>query len=180
MSLLKLFGLSGPAEEPRKTAETKTVRAIVSELEALEPDEARFLASFAYVLGRVANADQVITDEETREMERLVAETGGLDEDMAVLVVQIAKSQARLFGGTEDYLVTREFGRLATPEQKRRLMRCLFAVAASDDSIAVVEENEISRVAAELKIPQPEMADMRAEYADKFETLRRRPKGADR
>jgi len=180
MSLLKLFGLGGSAPETSTKAETKTVRAIVGELEALDPDEARFLASFAYVLGRVANADQVITAEETREMERLVAETGGLDGDMAVLVVQIAKSQARLFGGTEDYLVTREFGRLATADQKRRLMRCLFAVAAADDSIAVVEENEISRVAAELKIPQPEMADLRAEFADKFETLRRRPKGVGR
>ena len=124
MSLLKFlgFGTSEPASTPG-AAETQSVRKIVAELEALDPDRARYLASFAYVLGRVALADRVITAEETREMERVVAEAGGLVDDMAVLVVQIAKSQAQLFGGTEDYLVTREFGRLATFDQRIDLRR---------------------------------------------------------
>ena len=171
MSLLNLFGLgSKPRTEPR--AETRSVRRIVEQLEAMDPDQARFLASFAYVLGRIANADQVITGEESREMERLVSDVGELEEDMAVLVVQIAKSQTQLFGGTEDYLVTREFGRLAAHDQRLRLMRCLFAVAAADGSIAVVEENEIARIATELKIPQPDMVALRERFADKLETLK--------
>lgn len=174
MSLLKFFGFGagdrGSSEAP---GETRTVRKIVQQLESLDPDQARYLASFAYVLGRVANADQVITAEETAAMEQVVAEAGNLDEDLAVLVVQIAKGQAQLFGGTEDYLVTREFGRLASREDKRDLMRCLFAVAAADGSIAVVEENEISRIATELKIPPPEMVAFREQFADKLETLRR-------
>lgn len=174
MSLLKFlgFGTSEPASTPG-AAETQSVRKIVAELEALDPDRARYLASFAYVLGRVALADRVITAEETREMERVVAEAGGLVDDMAVLVVQIAKSQAQLFGGTEDYLVTREFGRLATFDQRIDLMRCLFAVGAADGSISVVEENEISRIAAELKIPPPDLIGLREQFGDKLETLRK-------
>ena len=172
MSIWKFLGFSpAHSSRDRTTAETQSVRKIVGELEALEPDRARYLASFAYVLGRVALADRVITEEETREMERVVGEAGNLPEDLAVLVVQIAKSQAQLFGGTEDYLVTREFGRLTTFEQRMDLMRCLFAVAAADGSISVVEENEIARIAAELKIPPPELVTLREQFGDKLETL---------
>lgn len=173
MSFLKFlgFGSSQPRKDPT-AAETQSVRKIVAELEALDADRARHLASFAYVLGRVALADRVITEDETREMERVVAQEGSLADDLAVLVVQIAKSQAQLFGGTEDYLVTREFGRQATYEQRMDLMRCLFAVAAADGSISVVEENEIARIGAELKIPPPDMIQLREAYGDKLETLR--------
>mgnify|MGYP003982324123 CR=1 FL=1 len=174
MSLLKFLGFgAGDRGSSATPGETQTVRKIVHQLESLQPEQARYLASFAYVLGRVANADQVITSEETQTMEQVVADAGKLGEDLAVLVVQIAKSQAQLFGGTEDYLVTREFGRLATPEQKRELMLCLFSVAAADGSIAVSEENEIARIATELKIPPPEMVRFRERFADKLETLRR-------
>ncbi len=173
MSLWKFLGFTSPrSTRDTAAAETQSVRKIVSELEALDPDRARYLASFAYVLGRIALADRVITADETREMERVVAEAGGLGDDMAVLVVQIAKSQAQLFGGTEDYLVTREFGRLSTFDQRIDLMRCLFAVAAADGSISVVEENEIGRIAAELKIPPPDLIGLREQFGDKLETLR--------
>ena len=41
-------------------------------------------------------------------------EQAGVPEELAVIVVQIAKTRAELFGPTEDYLVTREFKRVAT------------------------------------------------------------------
>jgi hypothetical protein len=34
-------------------------------------------------------------------------------------------------GGTEDYLVTREFREISTPAQRRELLDCLFAAAAA-------------------------------------------------
>lgn len=178
MGLLDFLGLSGRSEDarPRRAdGDTRTVREIVARLESLDPEQARYLASFAYVLGRVALADRVITGAETAEMERIVADTGELTEDLAVLVVQIAKSQNQLIGGTEDYLVTRQFARLATLKQKRTLLRCLFAVAAADDLIVVAEENEIARIAAELKVPREEMIAAKEPFADKLETLRAKP-----
>ena len=120
-------------------AETQTVRRIVSELEAMPPDRARFLAGFAYVLARAADADLTISDEETREMERIVVEHGHLPESQAVLVVGIAKSSARLIGATEDYLVTREFVRMSTPEQRLDLLRCCYLVGSADGTINAEE-----------------------------------------
>lgn len=176
MGLLELLGMGREARQERRTqGDTRTVRKIVQRLESLEPDQARYLASFAYILGRVAMADREVTADEDAEMERIVADVGGLGGDLAVLVVQIAKSQAMLFGGTEDYLVTREFARVATLDQKRQLMSCLFAVAAADGVVAVVEENEIARIATELKLPRGEMIAAKEPYAAKLETILNKP-----
>ena len=51
------------------------LRDVVSALDQLEPDRARHLARFAYLLGRVAHADQHASASETAAMERLVAYT---------------------------------------------------------------------------------------------------------
>ena len=133
MSILEFLGLSSATDgrESGSAAETATVRQIVDELDHLPPERARYVASFAYVLSRVAHADMEITEEETRAMERLVVKYGELPEEQAVIVVQMAKTQNLLFGGTENYLVTREFNRIASREDKLALLRCLFGVSAA-------------------------------------------------
>ncbi|MFQ5877581.1 MAG: TerB family tellurite resistance protein [Acidobacteriota bacterium] len=171
MSILKFLGLDrdgsredgSPAAE-RSSAETETVRKIVESLDRMEPERARFVAAFAYILSRVAHADLEISAEETRAMERIVMKVGGLPEEQALLVVQMAKTQSLLFGGTENYLVTREFNRIATREQKLSLLECLFAVGAADESISTVESNEIRRVANELKLSHRDYIAMRSAY----------------
>src|SRR5256885_14160540 len=93
---------------PDSAAETATARRIVARLEALPPAEARFLACFAYVMSRAANADFDISAEETALMERFSVEHGGLDSAMAVIAVVMATHQARGHGGTSAFTETRE------------------------------------------------------------------------
>ena len=145
MSLLSFLGLDRAAmdEDP---AQVTAVRRIVDALDKLEPQRARFIACFAWLLGRVANADNEIGEDETREMERLVHERGGLPLEQAVIVVQIAKSQNILFGGRENFPVTQEFERMASREQKLALLDCLFAVSAAEGGISVLEDNEIRNI----------------------------------
>jgi hypothetical protein len=45
-------------------------------------------------------------------------EHSGLPEGQAIIVVQLAKTQNRLFGETENYLVAREFRNLSTHQEK--------------------------------------------------------------
>ncbi len=161
----KLFGSQAP--EAPAAGDTATVRRIVAELEAMSPDEARYVAAFAYVLGRVAHADHHISVDETRVMERAVARFGELGEDEAILVVQIAKSQNELFGGTENFLVTREFASIASREQKEHLLDCLFAVSAADDTISAAEEAQVRQIASELGFTHREYVGVRARYSDK-------------
>lgn len=145
-------------------SDTETVRKIVSKLDAMEPERARYVAAFAYVLSRVARADMNVSEAETRKMEQLVIGLSGLQEEQAILVVQIAKSQATLFGGTENFLVTDEFNKMATQEQKLSLLNCLFAVAAADDTISGVEEREIRLIANELLLTHTDFVDARMAY----------------
>jgi len=175
MSILDLLGLR--RQEPRGTAsgDTDTVRRIVRELESLDPERARYLAAFAFILARAANADLEISQQETERMEAIVQTLGHIPSEQAVLAVQIAKAQHRLAGGTESFLVTREFKEIATREQCRELLDCLFAVSAADDSITGAEESVIRQVASELGFSLSELVEIRSAYSDKREILKGLP-----
>jgi len=172
MSILDSLGLRPGAGSDADPQDTDTVRRIVAELEALEPDRARYVAAFAYILGRVANADRQISAEETAAMESIVRRVGHLPESQAVLAVQIAKSQNRLFGGTENFLVTRQFGELATEAQRGELLDCLFAVSAADDSISGEEEAQVRQIASELGFSHRDYVLARRKYSRQREVLK--------
>ncbi|MPY86605.1 MAG: hypothetical protein GEU99_01640 [Luteitalea sp.] len=148
--------------------------AITPALDRLEPRHARFVAAFAYLLSRVAHADHAVTPDETAVMERIVREVGGLPEDEAKIVVQLATLQHVQHRGTEDYLVTREFNEVATEEEKGRLMGCLFAVGASDDHIVTAEDNEIRQIARVLRIEHADFVRLRAAHRRHLAVLRRK------
>lgn len=171
-SIRQLLGLETAAEAP---ADTESVRRIAAELGRLSHDEARYIASFAYVLARVANADLEVSDAEVREMERLVAAMGEFDSDRTSLIVQIARHQAQFEGGTEDYVVTRQFRELSSQAQRIGLLRCLFAVAAADDEVSHEEEQSISQIGMELGLTTQEVAGVRSSYRDKLATLKEKP-----
>ena len=154
------------------SAETETVRKITHALDLMEPGRARFIAAFAYLLSRAARADLNISLAETRAMERIVMERGGLPEEQAVVVVQIAKTQNILFGETENYLVSREFNSMASHDQKMALLDCLFAIAAAEGSISTIEDNEVSQIADELRIEHPDFISVRSKYREHLAVLK--------
>lgn len=174
MGILELFGINrkDPWEERQETP-SDTVRKITAQLNDMDREQAKYIASFAYVLGRVAHADLDISDEETAEMERIVQRLGGLPEEQSILVAQLAKTQALLFGGTENFVVTKEFNRIATREQKLALLSCLYAVSASDQSISAVEDNEIRRITQELHLDHEDFIVARSAYRDHLEVLKK-------
>ncbi len=166
-----LLGRSRPEQDD------DVVRRISRELDSLEPEAARHLALFAFLLARVANVDHHVSAEETREMERIVEAFGGLSAGQASLVVEIAKTQNRLFGETQNFLAAREFRDVATEQQKRDLLHCLFAVSAADESISVEEEELIRQISRELLLTNDDYIAIRSAYRDKravFQTDRSR------
>ena len=179
MSILRWLGLGDTRDPSAESGDTETVRRIAARLEGLPAEKRTFVAAFAYVLARVANADLRIDAVEALAMERIVAEAAGLAPAESALVVEIAKSQARLAGGTENYVVTREFRRVSTPEQRLSLVDCLYAVAAADESVTTLESTEIAKVADELGLTPPEVVSIRTRYRDKLAVLRKRGDGVN-
>jgi len=179
MSLLSFLGFgapqpTGPAGQA-SSEQVGTLRKIVAALESMDRGRARHIAAFAAILSRVANADSNISEEETRAMERAVMTWAGLPEEQAVLVVQIAKHQNVLFGGTDNFIVTREFKNSSTLEERRTLLHCLFAVSAADDSISSTEEATIAQIARELGFSHEEHVSIRSVYRDKRAVLKDLP-----
>lgn len=167
-SIRAWLGVETPA-----AGDATPLRATLEALDHLEPARARYLAAFAYLLGRVAQADQQVSPEETAAMERLVQEQGQIPSEQAMVVVHLAKASNLLFGGTANFLVAREFSGMATYEQKLALMRCLFAVSITDEAISMAEEGEIHRIANELRIDQPDLVALRVEHRRHLPGMRR-------
>ena len=172
MSLFRYLGLETTPAAAAPT-ETETVRKIATALDQMDPEQAHFVAMFAYILGRVAHADSEISQQETGQMEGSIMELGRLPEEQAVLVVQIAKTQNRLFGGTENFLVTREFNKTATRQQKLGLLGCLFAVSSTDQDISSREDQEIRQIASELKLERSDFIAIRSSYRKHLSVLKK-------
>ena len=173
MSILKFLGIN--LDEPGRvhsSAQTDTVRKIVQKLDQLPEEQARYIAAFAFLLSRAARADLNISPEETEVMERIVMQQSGLPEELALVVVQMAKTQNQLFGSTENYLVTREFERMASREQKLALLDCLFAVAAADENITSEEDNVVKQIASELKLSHDDYIAARSRFREYLAVLK--------
>jgi uncharacterized tellurite resistance protein B-like protein len=165
---------SGPSPRAsgRDDSDTDTVRRIVRELEALPLERARFLAAFAYVLTRAAASDMEIAAVEMAAIERLITEYGGLPPAQAVLVAEMARTQSLLHGGTEDYLVTRQFKELSTQEERVALLRCCYLVGAADDTITASESDTLQEIAFELDLDRPTINAIRNEFAPKLSAIK--------
>jgi tellurite resistance protein len=160
--------------------DTATVRRIVARLESMPVDQARLVASAAYTLARAAQADLEISPEETAVIEAELQAHDSLDEATAVLVTEMAKLQARTVGGTEDYIVTREFAALATQEQCVDVLRACFAVAAASGSISAEETAVLNVIAKELSLEPGVVNSIRAEFHERLssvQTVRRLAEG---
>jgi tellurite resistance protein len=152
--------------------ETATVRRIVARLEEMPADRARLVASTAYTLARAANADLDISADESRLMESILQEHGMLDEPTSVIVVEMAKLQARAVGGTEDYVVTREFRSLASEEQRTDVLRACFAIGAASGTISAEETAVVNQIANELDLDPGVVSQVRSEFHDKLSAVR--------
>jgi uncharacterized tellurite resistance protein B-like protein len=173
MGILEFLGLNRLDSTNVGQEDIDSIRRISKQMEELEPQRARFLAAFAYLLGRVANADRNISPEESRTMEEILVETGNLPREQAVMTIEIAKRQNRLFGHVENFLVTREFNELANRQQKMELLDCLFSVCASDRRISSSEDTEIRQIASELLLDHRDFIDIRSKYRNYLDVLQK-------
>jgi uncharacterized tellurite resistance protein B-like protein len=162
--LKSLQGWLGLTDLTPAAPEAGPLREILNALDRLEPARAHYLARFAYLLGRVARADEHISEEESRAMEIILREDGQLSDAQAMLVVSLAKASSLLFGVSADYAVTQEFTDATSYEDRLALARCLFAVAASDERISTAEEAELHRITNQLRIERPHLTAIRLQH----------------
>ncbi len=172
MSLIDWLGLSpSRARDP----EAEVVHRISQQLDAMDPDEARHLSLFAFLLARVAHVDLEVSPAEVAVMERMVATHGSLSVPQAALVIEIARATQRMLGPTHNFVAIREFRDAATRDQKIGLLRCLFEVASADGVVTGAEEEEIRVISRGLLLEDRDYLDVRAAFSDKRSVLGARP-----
>lgn len=166
MGILDLLRGHFSSADDAENGQTDSVRLIVRELDAVPPERARFVASFGYLLGRIAYADWTISGEERAKMAEILRRVGSLPAETADQIVRLVESRQKLAGRTEDYLVAREFREVSSREERLRLLDCLFAVAAADGVISAEEEAAARQTASELGLSQREFSTALSRYRD--------------
>jgi uncharacterized tellurite resistance protein B-like protein len=143
-----------------RSAAASALRRITQQLRQADAATARYLASFASVLARVAHADLRIDSSETAEMRRRVAALAEISPEEAACVVECATEESRTLDGGDKREVTREFVRISTPKQRTELIFCLYAVAGADGKLVDSEIAEIDAIAAELGVARREVSGL--------------------
>ncbi len=173
MSLLRFLGLGGSAagrdQEPASLAE------IATELEALPTEESRFVAAFSYLLARIAAADLKTESVERAAIARRLEALARVDPERARLLAETAVRAAETHRASDDHLVARAFRDMSERPERIRLLRCLYAVAAADETISTVEDNEIFEIANAIGIDRRDVVALRSEFKEHLGTLKALP-----
>jgi len=119
--------------------------------------------------------DLVVQPGEVESMERMVATHGNLSPSQAAMVIEIARATQKMLGPTHNFVAIREFRDAATLEQKLGLLHCLFGVAASDDVVTGVEEEEIRTISRGLLVEDRDYLAVRSAFGDKRSVMQSRP-----
>lgn len=170
--IIDALGLSSPDTVIEDEQKSAAVRSIAERLDGLDPDRARLVAALAMVLARAARADLETSNRELALIASILQHYAELSADQADLVTEMVSHRNQLFGVTEDYMATREFKNLATERELDCILKCLFAVCAADDSISLVEEEEVRQVASELGFTHEQYTVARSAFREQREVLR--------
>lgn len=140
------------AQEPLHTDLTSGIRNTLHELDNIDRKTADYLNGLAFILQRVAAADEHISRKEVDRMEKILVDHASLSPPQAVLTVEIAKQRRQLADCCCSYQASRELRSTLDAESRRRLYRFLDSVAEADGLVHSTEEAEIRQIAAELGI----------------------------
>lgn len=149
------------------------VRRLQGQLKRLGPERLEYLAGFAGQLARVASAEGGISAAEARTIAAQLCEHTHLDADEARTVVDILRNEFEVLRSVQAYVLNRAINAHAEPAEKETLIACLYAVAAADQLVSDVEEQEIRRIANALLIPHRVLMDVRGRYRERIEVLQK-------
>jgi len=114
-------------------------------LEKHDPNQASYLATFAFALARVAYADDEVTMEERDEMRRILKEFAELKDSEVNFVMEMSMMQKRAQAELSNQSTQEGFD----GERKQLLVDSLYAIAEADGRVSEEELQEIHAITAE-------------------------------
>ena len=120
-------------------------------LEKHDPNQASYLATFAFALARVAYADDEVTMEERDEMRRILKEFAELKDSEVNFVMEMSMMQKRAQAELSNQSTQEGFD----GERKQLLVDSLYAIAEADGRVSEEELQEIHAITAEFGLEAP-------------------------
>lgn len=173
-SFLSKLGISFDMQN-KVEFEGKLGRKLSETLSDTDAERIRYLAAFGGLLGRVANADGHISEEEEQRIEAILETFSDLNEKESAVVKDIIRQQTQALAGLENHIYTRELNEMADHQRKLEITSCLFAVAAADDEISPEENESIRIIAKALMLAHSDFISVRSLYRDKLSVLKNMP-----
>lgn len=163
MGLLELLGFRAGGGENEESL-GKLYAKLSDMLRDHSEDEVKWITAYAGLLGKVANADTSLQKKELGAIRRLLAEHVNLEGDHIEEVISLFEEHRVRLLSIEDYIYVRLANETADREQKLKLIRALFCVAAADGVVSGGEENEIRRVVQGLGLEHRDYIEARLEF----------------
>ena len=132
---------------------TRELRAALNRLEALNRETADYLKALAFILHRVAMADDEVCDQEIDRMEQILVDHASLSRSQAILAVEIARHCGQIADCGCSYEASRKLRKRLDQGDGRRIYDFLESVAAADGQILGSEKAQIRQIATELGLP---------------------------
>lgn len=126
------------------------IRNALARLNDLNRSTADYLKTLAFILYRVAAADENVSEKEVRRMESILVEHASLSQAEAVLTVEIARHCAVLSDCARSYDASRRLRARLGVEDRRRLGHFLGSVAEADGRVRQSEKDAIRQISTEL------------------------------
>lgn len=132
---------------------TSRIRDALNRLDALNRESSDYLKALAFILHRVAMADNDLCEQEIERMERILIDHASLSREQAVLAVEIARHCGQIADCGCSYDASRRLRSSLDEDAGLRIHRFLESVAEADGIVRRSEEAQIRQIAAELGLP---------------------------
>ncbi len=126
------------------------IRRSLARLDSLDPDTADYLKTLAFVMYRVAAADEHVSDDEVRRMEAILVDHASLSLPEAVLTVEIARHCRKTADCARSYDASRQLRARLDDHDRSRLRSFLASVAEADGRVRQTEKDAIRQISTEL------------------------------
>ncbi len=166
MGLLDIFGLKGGASDEDKEQLGKLHAKLSDMLQNHSEDEVKWIAAYAGLLGKVANADTSLDKKELGVIQELLGRHVELEAEQVRDILSLFEEHRVRLLSIEDYIYIRLANETADRKRKLELIRALFCVAAADGVISGGEENEIRRVTQGLGLSHRDYIEARLEFKE--------------
>jgi uncharacterized tellurite resistance protein B-like protein len=129
------------------------IRHTLHRLEELNRKTAGYLKTLAFILHRVAIADEELSREEVDRMEQILVDHASLSRTEAMLTVEIARHCGEIADCGCSYEASRRLRAALDEENGRAIRRFLKSVAEADGRFRRSEKAQIRQIATELGLP---------------------------